>query len=50
MKDKICNAIYGTFIGEALGVPVEFKTREELKTAPVTDMRGYGPYSLPKGS
>ena len=50
MKEKIYNTIYGAIIGDALGVPVEFKTRDELKENPVTDMREYGTYNLPKGS
>lgn len=50
MKEKIYNTIYGAIIGDAQGVPVEFKTRDELKENPVTDMRGYGTYNLPKGS
>lgn len=50
MKDKIYNTLYGAIVGDALGVPVEFNTREELKENPVSDMRGYGTYNLPKGS
>lgn len=50
MKDKVKNALYGAIVGDALGVPVEFMDREEIKAAPVTDMRGYGTYNLPKGS
>lgn len=40
----------GHAVGDALGVPVEFATREELKVNPVTDMKGYGTYPVPKGS
>lgn len=50
MKEKIYNTLYGAFIGDALGVPVEFKDREYLKQNPVSDMIGYGTYNLPKGS
>ncbi len=50
MREKIYNTIYGAIMGDALGVPVEFKTRDELKENPVTDMRGYGTFNLPKGS
>ncbi|MCR5046300.1 MAG: ADP-ribosylglycohydrolase family protein [Treponema sp.] len=50
MKDKVKNALYGAIVGDALGVPVEFMDRDEIKAAPVTDMRGYGTYNLPKGS
>lgn len=48
------NIIKSTFIGlavaDALGVPVEFKDREELKQTPVTDMRAFGTHHQPKGT
>ncbi|MBR6153934.1 MAG: ADP-ribosylglycohydrolase family protein [Treponema sp.] len=50
MKQKIYATLYGAIVGDALGVPVEFKDREYLKQNPVTDMIGYGTYNLPKGS
>ncbi len=46
VKDGIC----GLLIGDALGVPVEFRYRDELEKNPVTDMRGYGTYNMPKGT
>ena len=33
-------------VGDALGVPVEFGTREELDGAPVEDMEGFGSYPI----
>ena len=30
MKDKIRNTLYGAIVGDALGVPVEFKDRDYL--------------------
>ncbi len=50
MKTKIYNTLYGAIIGDALGVPFEFKQREDLKQNPVKDMTGYGSFNLPKGS
>lgn len=50
MKQKIFGALYGAIVGDALGVPVEFRLRNELKEKPVKDMLGYGTYNLPKGS
>ena len=50
MKQRIYNTLYGAIVADALGVPVEFTTREERKANPVTDMIGYGTYNLPKGS
>ena len=46
VKDGIC----GLIIGDALGVPVEFKSRETLLEDPVVDMREYGTYSMPRGT
>ncbi len=40
----------GHAIGDALGVPVEFTRREVLDETPVTDMLGYGTYSVPEGA
>lgn len=50
MKDKIYTTLYGAIVADAVGVPVEFLSREELKENPVTDMRGFGTFYLPKGS
>lgn len=47
---KIKGIIFGHAVADALGVPVEFKSREELKKNPVTDMREYGTYNQPKGT
>ena len=46
---KIKSVMMGHAVGDALGVPVEFKSREELERDPVTDMRGYGTYDVPRG-
>lgn len=40
----------GIVVGDAVGVPVEFKSRSELKESPVTDMRAYGTHSQPAGT
>ena len=40
----------GHAVADALGVPVEFKTRKQLSINPVTKMLGYGTYNVPKGS
>lgn len=44
------NGIMGVVVGDALGCPVQFKSREEVALYPVTGMRGYGTFNLPKGS
>ena len=50
MKDKMLGGIIGFCVGDALGVSVEFMTRESLAQDPVTDMRGYGTYNQPPGT
>src|SRR6478752_1755951 len=42
--------LFGLAIGDALGVPVEFKTRQTIALNPVTDMLGFGTHNLPAGS
>lgn len=44
------SAIMGLVVGDALGVPVEFTSREELDADSVVDMRAYGTHSQPAGT
>ena len=44
------DGITGLLIGDALGVPHEFKTRQELQLNPVTTMTGYGTWNQPIGT
>ena len=44
------NGIMGVITGDALGCPVQFRSREEVAGNPVTGMRGYGTFNLPEGS
>lgn len=50
MSHPVKNALLGLVVGDALGVPVEFKSRDELKKHPVTDMFGYGTHNQPPGT
>lgn len=50
MPNHLQTILIGTSVADALGVPVEFKPRSVLKENPVTDMREYGTYQLPKGT
>src|SRR5450432_851843 len=45
--DKIRSVLFGVAVGNAIGIPVEFKSREDLIAKPITDMVGYGTYNLP---
>ena len=48
--NQIEGGFFGMIVGDALGVPVEFKSREELKENPVKGMIGYGSHSQPPGT
>lgn len=47
---KLFGGLFGFAVGDALGVPVEFSTREERKNDPVNEMRAYGTYHQPFGT
>lgn len=47
---KIKAVLFGFAVGDALGVPVEFKTRKELLFSPVKDLQGYGTWNQPPGT
>lgn len=49
-KSKVLGGLLGLCIGDALGVPVEFVSREYLRTNPVKDMIGYGTHNQPPGT
>lgn len=42
--------LLGVAVGDALGVPVEFKSRHTLCASPVKDMIGYGTHHQPPGT
>lgn len=48
--DCIKNGIMGQIVGDALGLPVQFRSREERDIDPLTDMIGDGAFELPAGS
>ena len=50
IHDRVLGGIWGTIVGDALGVPVEFTSRDERRRDPVTDMRGYGTHHQPPGT
>ena len=49
-KNKAIDALIGMAVGDALGVPVEFLSRDTLKLSPVVGMRGYGSHNQPIGT
>lgn len=49
-NNTVLSALLGVAVSDALGVPVEFMSRGELKQNPVTDMLGFGTYNQPAGT
>jgi ADP-ribosylglycohydrolase len=47
-RDRILGGLWGAVIGDALGVPVEFQSRAEMRENPVTGLRGHGTHGQPK--
>ncbi|MBX2840365.1 MAG: ADP-ribosylglycohydrolase family protein [Flammeovirgaceae bacterium] len=50
LESNIHGLLFGVCVGDALGVPVEFKSRDELKVFPVEDMMGFGSHNQPIGT
>lgn len=49
-SDKIKSVLLGVAVGDAVGVPFEFSSREQMTQHPATDMIGYGTYNQPPGT
>lgn len=49
-EQRISGALFGFFVGDALGVPVEFIEREKLKKNKVEKMLEYGTHNQPMGT
>ena len=50
IKSKVRAGVIGHAIGDALGVPVEFKDRRQLACQPIRDMEGFGIHQVPAGT
>jgi ADP-ribosyl-[dinitrogen reductase] hydrolase len=49
-SNKVIDALLGVAIGDAVGVPFEFSSREAMKSDPAKGMIGYGTYNQPEGT
>lgn len=49
-QTRILGGLYGSLVGDALGVPVEFAPRDARRKDPVTGMRAYGVHHQPAGT
>lgn len=50
MRNFWFDGVMGVLIGDALGMPVQFLSREEIRENPVVGMLGYGTYHMPPGT
>jgi len=50
ITNKVKDGILGFVVGDAMGVPNEFKSRGHLKENLVTEMKGFGSHPVPAGS
>lgn len=48
--NEVISVLFGVAVGDAVGVPYEFSSREKMQEHPATDMIGYGTYNLPPGT
>ena len=49
-SSRILGGLYGSLVGDALGVPVEFSSRAQRKADPVVSMRAFGVWNQPAGT
>jgi len=49
-QNRFLGGIFGFCVGDMLGVPVEFTSRQERDNDPVKELRAYGTYHQPFGS
>lgn len=49
-EERIVGGIIGVVIGDALGLPVQFLSRTEVRQNPVTGMQGGGAFEMPPGT
>jgi ADP-ribosyl-[dinitrogen reductase] hydrolase len=47
LQNRILGGLWGVAVGDALGVPVEFRSPKDRERDPVTDLRGYGTHNQP---
>ena len=50
LREQLVGCVLGLVVGDAVGVPAEFKSRRQLDQAPVTDMTGFGTHRQPPGT
>lgn len=49
-KDKMYGALFGIVVGDALGVPFEFRSKQDMLKNPAAEMIGFGSHNQPMGT
>lgn len=49
-SNRVIDALMGVAIGDAVGVPFEFNSRDKMKARPAKGMVGHGTHNQPKGT
>jgi hypothetical protein len=49
-RNRVLGGILGVVTGDALGLPVQFESRERRRQRPVRGMEGWGVFNMPPGS
>jgi len=49
-RNQVIGGILGVVIGDALGLPVQFESRDKRRRCPVQGMEGWGAFNMPPGS
>jgi ADP-ribosylglycohydrolase len=49
-SERIVGGLVGVVAGDALGLPVQFRSREDVRRDPVLEMRGHGTFDMPPGA
>ena len=49
-SNKVIDELFGVAIGDDVGVPFEFSSRDQMKSDPAKGMIGYGTYNQPEGT
>lgn len=50
MLNYVVDGLIGFCVGDALGLPAEFRDRRKLQEKPVVDLEGYGTHNQPAGA
>lgn len=49
-EERLRGGLWGAIVGDALGVPVEYKLRSVLDQNPVRELQGHGTFNVPPGT